>query len=392
VTEDADILIAGAGIAGLTAALALAQRGIECTVVEAFGKPSEVGAGLQVAPNASRILAELGVLKVLAAKAIAPRSVRLGDALTGKIVLDIPIGHDWVEKMGAPYLAAHRATLHGVLYDAACQHPAITIRTGHSISEVRYDNGSVLTRIDTAKGNVEIRSRILIGADGIWSKVRDAVDGASRPGPTGRVAWRTMLPAGSSDEADVVTAWMAPNSHLLVYPVHNSETRNVVAITSGHSQQGNWAQNADTAALTRLLGHLGNISVAKNLDRATWTTWPLCSGEPGGNWHSGGILLIGDAAHGMEPFAAQGAAMAIEDGYAAALSISENSNNVRTAFASYCARRRERINRVAKRTEFNRWVYHQNGPGRWVRNRFFGLRRPESFLDDLDWLYGYNVS
>lgn len=388
-TEETDILIAGAGIAGLTAALALAQRGRDVTIVDAFKEPSEVGAGLQVAPNASRILKSLGVLDALEQRAIAPSSIRLGDGEIGEILLDMQITPDWVERMGAPYLTAHRAVLHGVLYNAVCANPAINVLTGLRVDPVRESGEHVTTVLKSDNDETVIVSRLLIGADGIWSEVRESVAGAAQPQATGRVAWRAIGAANGGGKH--VTAWMIPQGHIVTYPVRNSDTLNIVAITPGRAATGEWAQAADVDMLVQLMGTTHPIEDLGPIDGIEWTTWPLNSVAPDGKWHSGRILLIGDAAHGMEPFAAQGAAMAIEDGYAAGLCIARNPDAPDVAFANYDVLRRKRVRRVAKRTEFNRWVYHQSGAGRAARNFFFQKRSPESFLTDLDWLYGYKL-
>jgi salicylate hydroxylase len=389
-TEETNILIAGAGIAGLTTALALAQRGIDVAVADAFEEPSEVGAGLQIAPNASVILSSLGVLAPLTERAITPSAIRLGDAPSGRILLDMPITPAWIERMGAPYVTAHRAALHGVLYQAAREHPAITIHTGHAVADTRESGEHVTTVLRSEDSETVMISRIVIGADGIWSKIRESVRGAPRPQSTGRIAWRAIAPTDS--DAKCVTAWMMPHGHLVTYPVRNADTLNVVAITRGRSREGDWAQQADAGPLGELLGNARTIDGFGAIEKANWTTWPLNAVDPAGSWHSARVLLIGDAAHGMEPFAAQGAAMAIEDGFAAGICIAEEPDDPAKAFARYTSMRRDRIARVAKRTEFNRWVYHQSGPGRIARNLYFSMRKPEAFFADLDWLYGYRIA
>ena len=193
--EKTDILIAGAGIAGLTAALSLAGKGLASTVVEAFDKPSEVGAGIQLAPNATHVLESLGVLETVRGKAVAPVSIRLGDAASGRIMLDMRITRNWMERMGAPYLTAHRAVLHGALYDAAVADPAVTLLTGHRIAGATEDSDGIAIEAETADGARELKAGVLIGADGIWSRLRNAVAGAAHPAPTGRIAWRAVGPA-----------------------------------------------------------------------------------------------------------------------------------------------------------------------------------------------------
>ncbi|TCD14573.1 FAD-dependent oxidoreductase [Oricola cellulosilytica] len=386
--EHQDILIAGAGIAGLTTALALAQRGLAVTVVDSFEKPSEVGAGLQLAPNASRLLAKLGVLDALAGRAIAPEAIRLGNAASGEILLDMPITTAWLERMGAPYLTAQRAALHGVLYDAAIADPAITLKTGHRLTGGKENGGRIELALETGDGERAITTGILIGADGIWSRARELVRGSARPRPTGRIAWRATGPA-TGGAAARVTAWMAPNSHIITYPVRNMSTVNIVAITSGNAGPQSWDQQADAKALQRLIEGESTVIDPIALKRADWTMWPLYRMDPSAAWHSERVLLIGDAAHGMEPFAAQGAAMAIEDGYAAAACLAEHTSDPGQAFERFMAMRIDRIRRVARRTSLNRWTYHQSGPGRWARDRLMRLRSGEAFLRDLDWLYGY---
>jgi salicylate hydroxylase len=392
VTSNKDILIVGAGIAGLTAALTLARRGVEVTIADAFEAPSEIGAGIQVAPNASHILRSLGVLDSLAQKAIAPSSIRLGDAHSGTILLDMPVSGPWLDSMGAPYLTAHRAVLHGALYNAVTSHPAVDVLTGHRLQEVKSANGRATALFDTRGGSVEIETKMLIGADGIWSKVREAVPGASPAMSTGRIAWRAIAPAQREREKQTVTAWMAPDFHMVCYPVRNAETVNIAAITRGDAREGEWEQTGGSATLTRLLENAEQTVLPGAIPAESWTKWPLSAVDPRGRWHSDGILLIGDAAHGMEPFAAQGAAMAIEDGYAAGNAIAEYTSDPDAAFRLYDITRRDRVKRVAARTSFNRWVYHQSGPGRYARNAYLRARSAETFLKDLEWLYGYRTA
>jgi salicylate hydroxylase len=247
-----------------------------------------------------------------------------------------------------------------------------------------------VTTLKSGDDEHEIESDLLIGADGIWSTVRTCIPNAAEPKPTGRIAWRAIGPA-SAASANKVTAWMAPDSHLVTYPVRNSETLNIVAITHGRLRTHDWSQKADEAELARLLETTRGIADLGMIDKANWTTWPLFTVAPSGPWHHKRVLLIGDAAHGIEPFAAQGAAMAIEDGFAAGRIIAAHASNPARALKTYRELRLDRILRVAKRTEFNRWTYHQSGAGRLARNMFFSMRSPEAFFSDLDWLYGYRM-
>lgn len=389
-SEKTGIFVAGAGIAGLTTALALARRGLPVTIADAFDEPSEVGAGLQVAPNASAILHKLGVLEALLEKSVTPTAIRLGDAPSGRIVLDMAVTPAWLERMGAPYLTAHRASLHGVLYTAVQADPNITVMTGHKVTGATQDADAVTVTLESNGETSTVMADMLIGADGVWSAVRSAVGRAAQPVATGRIAWRAVGPA-SPDGANKVTAWMAPDSHLVTYPVRNSETLNIVAVTHGRLKPGEWAQPIDQPALAGLLKSAAQITDLGAIDKVNWTAWPLHTVDPSGEWSDGRILLVGDAAHALEPFAAQGAAMAIEDGYAAALAIAGNPSDPAATFAAYRRLRFDRILRVAKRTAFNRWTYHQGGAGRIARNTFLSMRSADAFFADLDWLYGYRI-
>ncbi|WP_306120994.1 MULTISPECIES: FAD-dependent oxidoreductase [unclassified Roseitalea] len=385
---DHDLAIVGAGIAGLTCALALAARGREVTVIEAFDEPSEIGAGLQVPPNAAHILDKLGVLGALNARAVRPAALCLGDSVSGRIVLEMPVNG---EANAPPYLTAHRAIVHGVLYSAARADVRVQPLQGHRIVKVAEHDDRVELTAARGEAHVTLSARCVIAADGIWSNLRSAVPGAARPEPTGRIALRAVVPAPAERADDKVVAWMAPRAHLVTYPVRNAATRNLVAVTSGTGRGEGWSHSVDLATLDALFARLGETPVAGLAERADWTLWPLYALAPDAAWHTARIGLIGDAAHGIEPFAAQGAAMAIEDGWLLAQAIERHDGNPQAAFAAFRQQRLPRIERVARRTAFNRFTYHQAGIGRLARNAAFRMRPPAAFRRDLDWLYGYRA-
>jgi len=387
---ESDIVIAGGGIAGLVAALSLSKLGIGCTVLESADKPTEVGAGIQVPPNASHVLSEIGLLDVLADRALKPSSIRLADAISGKTVLTMPVNQKASGKL--PFLTVHRATLHGVLYNAAQADENIHMINGYRIgSASRDDNGAAVYPVDCEKQSVH--ARILIGADGIWSRVRSAVSGAASPLVTGRIALRAIVPNRPGlGKGNHITAWMAPDSHLVSYPVRNADTNNLVAIIPGQAEKDVWDGAAKSETLKQLREHFGSCGFGNQLMDAKWTVWPLAAIDPGKSWHDGAaIALIGDAAHAMEPFAAQGAAMAIEDGYVLARSIAESPDDTSRAFVAYQSKRQKRVLRVSKRTALNRRIYHMSAAARLARNAAFRLRPKERFAADLRWLYDYRA-
>ncbi len=384
------IIVAGAGIAGLTCALSLAQRDHHVKILEAFDAPEEVGAGIQVPPNAWRVLDKLGLGNALDREAIKPRSIKLGDAHQGKILLDLPVNRD--EKSDNIFSAIHRAHLHGLLWEAAQKNPKINIITGCKVQSVSEKSDGLDVLCETSKGERIEAAKVLIGADGIWSNVRRYVPNALMPSATGRIALRAMVPGHGAEAEPSITAWMAPKSHVVCYPVHNTDTLNVVAIIDGAAHSGSWSQKLAGPLPTDLSHVLAHITPLPS-DEVEFLRWPLYSIDPEGAWFSDHICLIGDAAHGMEPFAAQGAAMGIEDAYVLARCLDRSGiENASEAFTAYRKERLERVQRVAQRTEFNRIAYHQSGIGRMVRNSIFKMRKPEDFLNNLDWLYDFDAT
>lgn len=385
-----NIIIVGAGIAGLTCALALAANGQKVTIIEKFVKPSEIGAGIQVPPNAWRILKALGLGEKLEQTAILPQHICLADAASGRTILAIPVNQDGtgMERFGA----IHRASLHAILWQEAQSQDQIEILTGHEIEEVTQTKSHVTVHALSATGPVTLSAALLIGADGIWSVTRAFVEASAKPKPTGRIALRSMGPARTAQSRAAVTAWMAAKSHIVSYPVRNADTLNLVVTTNGLSDSKDWAQNHTNALPPEIIASLRHI-ISGDIEDLNWTRWPLFALEPGGAWHQGRICLIGDAAHGMEPFAAQGAAMAIEDAFIIAKHIGNGLPfDPQVTFAKFRAERLPRVQKVAKRSSFNRWVYHQSGIGSLARNTFFKARSPAAFKADLDWLYTYDAT
>lgn len=384
------IIIAGAGIAGLTCALSLAQRNHHVKILEAFEAPEEVGAGIQVPPNAWRVLDKLGLDDELTRKSIKPRSIKLGDAHQSKILLDLPVNRD--PKSDMRFGAIHRAHLHGLLWEAANKSALINIITGCKVQAVSENPDGVEVLCETSNGERTEAAKILIGADGIWSNVRRYVPNALIPSATGRIALRAMVTGHETAGEPDITAWMAPKSHAVCYPVQDMDTINVVAIIGGAAHSGSWSQKLAGPLPDDLTHVLANITPTPT-EEIDFLRWPLYSIDPEGAWFSNHICLIGDAAHGMEPFAAQGAAMGIEDAYVLARCLdSSGLEKASEAFAAYRKERLDRVLRVAQRTEFNRIAYHQSGIGRMVRNSIFKVRKPEDFLKNLDWMYGFDAT
>lgn len=376
--------IVGAGIAGLTTALALARKGIPSHILEQAPALEEVGAGLQLSPNASRILTDLGLLDALSARWSEPDHILLASGQTLSPLAAVPAGQAAHSRWSAPYGVLHRASLQTVLIDAVRQNPLCTLTTG--------------ARIESAEAARAIApSDMLIAADGVWSRLRQAVPGALPARYSGNIAWRFLVPydlAPAFLNPSAVTAFVGPHAHLVVYPLLEVQAFNVVAIhTQADAPPEGWTRRGDALTRGRLLEafagwHAGLRRLVE--DAQNPMAWPLFE-CPDGAWTDGKtMVLIGDAAHAMTPFAAQGAAMAIED---AALLASHlgGTADIGASLRRFEKERRERVEKVRRRGAFNRFAYHARGPVALARNLVLSLRKPEQLAGDLDWLYGYRT-
>jgi len=375
--------IVGAGIAGLTAALSLARRGITVHVIEQTSSLEEVGAGLQLSPNASRILADLGLLDALSARWTEPDHILLTSGSTLAPLASVPAGAAARRRWGAPYGVLHRASLQAVLLDAVRAEPLCTL----TLNE----------RIETAEAALAIApADVLIAADGVWSRLRQAIPGALPARYSGNIAWRFLVPyaaAPSFLNPRTVTAFLGPHAHLVAYPLEEAKAFNIVAIhAQADAPPEGWSRTGDAAARARLLKAFAgwHSDIRRLLENARDPLmWPLF-GCPDGAWTDGRTVLIGDAAHAMTPFAAQGAAMAIEDAALLAGMLADTTDTEK-ALRGFEKTRRERVARVRSRGAFNRFAYHARGPVALARNLVLSLRKPEDLAADFDWLYGYRT-
>ena len=375
--------IVGAGIAGLTAALALARKGIAAHVLEQAPALEEVGAGLQLSPNATRILAGLGLLDALSARWSEPDHIRLTSGLSLAPLASVPAGVAARTRWGAPYGVLHRASLQAVLLDAVRREPLCTLTTGQRIEG--RDAALAAAPAD-----------MLVAADGVWSRLRQAVPGALPARYSGNVAWRFVVPYGAAPpflNPRAVTAFLGPHAHLVAYPLAETEAFNIVAIhAQADAPPEGWRRRGDTIARERLQASFvgWHADIRRLLSQAQDPmVWPLFECADGA-WTDGRTVLIGDAAHAMTPFAAQGAAMAIEDA-ALLADMLAGAADVPQALRRFEALRRERVARVRSRGAFNRFAYHARGPVALARNLVLSLRKPENLAADFDWLYGYRM-
>lgn len=393
------IVIAGAGIAGLTAAIAFAQRGFSIKIYEQAAELEEAGAGLQLSPNATRLLDGLGVLELLRPAAVRPERVDLRDARSGTRIASVALGDDAESRWGAPYLVAHRADLQGALVARAAREPGIELIKGARVTSVRQGSGGAAATIEFGDRTDEVACRLLVGADGVRSVVRRLGDAEARHRPSGHVAWRTTVGGESSTRAalshlmpgDAVTVFLHPAYHLVAYPVRSGTALNLVAITRLDKAVEDAAGGADPAPLAHAMR--GSAAPLTRLagDAAPWTLWPLNVVDGQAPWTREHVALVGDAAHAMTPFAAQGAAMGIEDAVTLARLVANGLGDIGAALRDYEAIRRPRVKRVAARGRFNHFVWHAPWPISFGRDLVLRLRGG-SLAADFDWLYGYDAA
>lgn len=384
------IAIAGAGVAGLTAALAFAKAGFAAKVFERSPKLEEIGAGIQLSPNATRILARLGVLEALSPMAVQPREIAIRRADTLRRLASVPLGEAARRRWGAPYLTVHRADLQAALLAVAGDSAHIELTTGAAVRDAAQEGDAVALSVERDGRSEAVRCDLAVGADGVWSTLRPLVAKQAPGRYTGHLAWRALArPDGDLLPADRVTAWLHPGFHLVAYPVRAGAEVNLVAVTTSPATPESWSNAADPRALTMAMTGVAPALTRLIEQAGPWTTWPIHAVPQHGGWTAGRIALIGDAAHAMSPYAAQGAAMAIEDAAVLAGAVAHSAGDMAAALARYEALRRPRVKRVAGRGAFNRFTWHASGPVALVRDAVLSRRAPERLAADLDWLYGW---
>jgi salicylate hydroxylase len=379
-------IIAGAGMAGLSASLALAATGRTSLVLERAAKLDEVGAGLQLSPNATRILRRLGVLDRLDGLAARPQAVVLRRADNGREVARLPLGASAEARWGAPYLTLHRADLQLALATAAQENERIELRLDASVTDVAVEGDHVIV---SAGGSRET-APLLVAADGVRSFARSKLESAVAARPTGYVAWRVTIPADAPEAAaarldpTAVVTFLHPSTHLVAYPIRAGKAFNLVAVTEEHG-------TPDAAAFPARLGRTA-AAFAPFGAIGGWLAWPLNAVGPRAVWQAAGhVAFAGDAAHAVTPFAAQGAVMAIEDAATLARLLDRHAD-AGTALAAYEAERAPRVERVARRGAFNHFTWHAAGPVALARDLVFRLSGGDRLIGGLDWIYGYDAA
>jgi salicylate hydroxylase len=394
------IFIAGAGIGGMTASLALAARGFRVVLLEKAEKLEETGAGLQLSPNATRVLMALGLKDRLGSRAVVPDSINIMSARAGGEIVRIPLGEAATQRAGAPYWVVHRADLQAALQSAVDDNPDVDLRLGCQFEDaVAHAKGLTVVQ---RRGNSRYSEvgLALIGADGIWSNVRRHLFPDVTPQFSGMIAWRGTLDATQLPReytAPRVQLWMGPGAHLVAYPISGARRINVVAIVPGTWNRPGWSAPGDGLELKAIFGASRWPGPARMMLGAVddWHRWALFTVPESGRWYAGTIGLLGDAVHAMLPFAAQGAGMAIEDAAVLAKVLgdgpAETAAQVTKALRRYRRARRSRVAKVQALAEKQGRIYHMSGPMALARDLSIRMLGPKRVLARQRWIHDWKI-
>ncbi len=391
----APVLIAGAGIGGLTAALAIARQGRPVILFDQAERLEEAGAGIQLSPNATRVLIALGLADRIKPAVVVPEAVRLRAGGSGHDIAIMPLGTEVARRHGAPYWVVHRADLQSALLAAVEIHSGITLKLGARIDGFALGPQGVTAEASRREETGAHHGRALIGADGLWSRLRESLGAGTRPSFAGRTAWRALAPSDAlppSLRGQEVNLWIGRGGHLVHYPVRAGTTVNIVAVTSDDWQSTHWSTAADRdEVLARFPPHLWAGEARELLATPQrWQKWALYDRAPSSNWGRGPVTLLGDAAHPMLPFLAQGAAMAIEDAFALAAALARFADDPARALRDYERQRQPRTARVQRAARRNDFIYHLGGPAARVRNAALAALGGRRLLAQYDWIYRWS--
>ena len=382
-------MVAGGGIGGLAAALALAQRNFRVLVLEQAREFGEIGAGIQLAPNAWHAIDALGVGERVKRDAVFIEHMLMMDGVSGEKVIDIPLDKRFAKRFGNPYAVTHRADIHGSLLDGCRASDLIELRAGTKVVGFDLDGKDVSVSVHEGQ---KIRAAALIGADGGRSVIREKVVGDPEPPISGHMCYRAVL---KMDEVPkdlrwaAATLWAAHNTHIVHYPLRGWKLFNLVATVIGKHSSGGHNEDAPPEEVLPLFSHYCEKPTSLMRTPKAFKRWMLRYREPVSNWTQGPVTLLGDAAHFMLQYMAQGAAMALEDAICLATCADAMDGDFERAFLEYQRLRLVRASRVQiSANSLIGQIFHvADGVPRLVRNDIYRGRSPESFYDALEWVF-----
>ncbi len=388
------VLIVGGGIGGLAAALALARVGWPSHILERRAEWSEAGAGIQLSPNGVAVLQRLGVAAALAPLAGVPRDIVVREARSARVLQRLPLG-DWIAaRHGLPYWQVHRRDLQAALLARVAAEPLITASTGFEADVVVEDGATVRL---TSRDGAALEGVALIGADGIFSRVRQQMFDTRAPRFSGRTAARTVISVdacrgdGSLVDAATTGVWLAPGAHIVHYPVRAGRELAIVVVRAEPWAEAGWSAPVASAEMAALLRGVAPALADAVGPEHDWRRWALFELDPLQDWSRGRVTLLGDAAHPTLPFLAQGGSLALEDAWTLAASLGSvaDDGEIPAALAAYSRVRSARSRRVVAAARRNGSIFHLSGAAAIARNAIMRLVSPERVMAGYDWVYGW---
>jgi len=386
-TSPLPLLVSGGGIGGLAAAMVLAQDGHRVILFEQAASFGEIGAGIQLGPNIFRMFDYLGLTEAINRVAFFPTGLGMNDVRTGEKVVRVPLGDLARATYGFPYGVIYRADLHQVFLNACRAQPNVTLRTSAKVESFEQSADGVTVRLE---GGETVEGCALVGADGMWSRIREAVVGDGKPRVSGHIAYRAVLKREDVPAhlwSDDVTLWGGEKTHLVHYPLRRGELFNLVAVFHSNKYDEGWNTFGDTAELNERFAEACPQVKELLAKIETWKMWVLCDREPVKNWTDGRVTLLGDAAHPMLQYLAQGAGQAIEDAVVLREALRHTRGDLPRAFQKYQQTRYLRTGRVQLTARFYGDIYHAAGVQRELRNQMFQSGTESAGFAGLKWMY-----
>lgn len=382
------IVIAGGGIGGLATALGLSRNGFRAIVLEQAQELGEIGAGIQLGPNAFHAFDTLGIGEEARARAVYIDQLRLMDAINGEEITHIPLDAPFRARFGNPYAVVHRGDLHGAMLQACRASPHVELRTSHSVTGYEQDGRSVRALV---RGRDAVAGDLLVGADGLRSAIRGQLVGDGEPRVSGHTTFRSVIPTEQMPEDlrwNAATLWAGPKVHLVHYPLTDWKLFNLVVTCHNDPGKAVTGEPVDTEEVRRWFAHIHPRARQIVEYGRSWRRWVLCDRDPVANWTDGRVTLLGDAAHPMLQYAAQGACMALEDAVCLSHMLAAH-DDVATALAAYQQQRTVRTGRLQLLSRaIGEYIYHPAGANAAIRNGVMSAMSPREYYDRLAWLYG----
>lgn len=383
------IIIAGGGIGGLSAAVGLAQKGFPTIVLEQAAELGEIGAGIQIGPNAFHAFDYLGVGDQAREKAVYIDKLRLMDATDGEEIVHIPVDEQFRQRFGNPYAVVHRADLHGVLLDFCRGSDLVDLRTNHEVVGYEQDGKAVRARI---KEGDPVSGLVLVGADGLRSAVRAQLVNDGEPRVSGHTTYRSVIPTEQMPEDlrwNAATLWAGPKCHIVHYPLKGWEVFNLVVTYHNDAPEAVVGKPVEREEVRVGFEHVHPRARQIIEHGDNWKLWVLCDRDPVDNWIDGRVVLLGDAAHPMMQYMAQGACMAMEDAVCLSHMFEACAGDHVEAFAAYQNQRIARTARVQIGSRLiGEYVYHAAGATALMRNAVMKTMDIGEYYHRLSWLYG----